>query len=43
MHNKNRDTQGRSPTCNVVKVIFYIIGTALKGKDSLPLAANSFL
>ena len=41
MRNKNSNIQGRSP--NVVKVIFHTQGTALKGKISLPLGANSFL
>ena len=35
--------QGSSLTCNVVKRIFRTIRTALKGKNSLPLGANSFL
>ena len=41
VRNKNSNIQGRSP--NVVKVIFHTKGTALKGKNSLPLGANSFL
>ena len=42
VRNKNSNTQGSSP--NVVKVISYTTqGTPLKGKNSLPLGANSFL
>ena len=43
MRNKNSNIKGRS--CNVVKVIFHtkINGTALKGKNLLPVGANFFL
>ena len=41
VRDKNSNTQGRS--LNVVKVISMPCGTALKGKNSLPLGANSFL
>ena len=41
LRNKNSKTQGSSP--NMVKLISIPNGTALKGKNSLPLVANSFL
>ena len=46
MHNKNSNIQRRSPY--VVKEVSILKGTALKGKNSLPLGAipvgaNSFL
>ena len=40
---KNRTCVIEIVTINVVKVISIPLGTALKGKNSLPLGANSFL
>ena len=41
VRNKNSNIQGGS--LNVIKVISLLYGTAHKGKNSLPLGANSFL